>query len=178
MVVTIDVQHVYKYPLELVAHTHFTKYPTNKEKFVKKIDVLEQKTDADGINYRRSIAVCENVIPRILRTIGILNEKAILLEEESWFNVRKNHLELKSRNLTWCKYARLWEKSVFKRHKDNPAWTVFEQHGSIDVHGIGPFGRVIEMFAESFLHSGVKRSLSIMEESLQERCKEAHQQGS
>lgn len=35
--------------------------------------------------------------------------------------------------------------------------TVFEQHGSIDVHGIGPFGRVIEMFAEKFLHSGVKR---------------------
>ena len=27
----------------------------------------------------------------------------------------------------------------------------------IDVNGIGPFGRVIEMFAEKFLHAGVKR---------------------
>jgi len=35
--------------------------------------------------------------------------------------------------------------------------TVFEQHGCIDINGIGPFGRVIEMFAERFLHSGVKR---------------------
>ena len=27
----------------------------------------------------------------------------------------------------------------------------------IDINGIGPFGRVIEMFAEKFLHAGVKR---------------------
>ncbi|XP_060566716.1 PRELI domain-containing protein 2-like [Ruditapes philippinarum] len=172
MVVTIDIQHVYKYPLELVAHTHFTKYPTEKEKFVKRIDVIEEKTDSDGINYRKSIAICENVIPKLLRKIGVLNEKAILLEEESWFNVRRKQLHLKSRNLTWCKYANLWEKSVFRSHDENPAWTIFEQHGSIDVHGIGPFGRVIEMFAESFLHSGVKRSISIMEDSLDERYKE------
>ena len=32
----------------------------------------------------------------------------------------------------------------------------------IDVNGIGPFGRVIEMFAERFLHAGVKRVSNLM----------------
>ncbi|KAL4233092.1 PRELI domain-containing protein 2 [Mactra antiquata] len=170
MVVTIDVHHVYKYPLELVVQTHFTKYPSKKEKFVKKVEVVERKINyADGVKYRRSIAFCENVIPSILRTIGLLNVNAILLEEESWLNERQHRMEVKSKNMTWSKYAHLWEKSVFRAHETNPSWTVFEQHGSIDVHGIGRLGRVIEMFAERFLHSGVQRSLNIMEDLLKER---------
>ena len=35
--------------------------------------------------------------------------------------------------------------------------TVFEQHGTIDIKGLGPFGRVMEVFAKHFLHNGVKR---------------------
>lgn len=161
MVVSIDVRYIYKYPIDLVVHMHFTKYPTEKEKFVRKINLIEEKTDlAREVIYRKRVAECENVIPRIMRTIGVLNEKAILLEEESWFFLRQNHLEVKSQNLTWCQYAHLREQSTFRTHEHNPNWTVFEQHGSIDVHGIGPLGNVMEIFAQRFLQMGVKRSES------------------
>ncbi|XP_052809907.1 PRELI domain-containing protein 2-like isoform X1 [Mya arenaria] len=170
MVVTIDVEHVYKYPLNMVANAHFTKYPSAKEKFVRKIEVQDAKEDhVRGVSYKRSVAYCDNVIPGFLRTIRVLNESAILLEEESWFDKRQNQLSLTSRNLTWANYARLYEKSKFRQHDSNPNWTVFEQHGSIDIHGIGPLGRVIEMFAQRFLHLGVKRGFMIMEDLLKER---------
>jgi hypothetical protein len=35
--------------------------------------------------------------------------------------------------------------------------TKLEQKGEIDIYGLGPFGRIIEIFARSFLHAGVKR---------------------
>ncbi|XP_069128545.1 PRELI domain-containing protein 2-like isoform X1 [Argopecten irradians] len=172
MVVSVDVCHTFKYPLEFVVNTHFTKYPNEKEKYVQKIDTIEQSFDKDtGVNYRRRIATCHNVVPGVLRLISVLNVKEFLLEEKAWLNSRKRFLHLKSRNLTWCKYANMWEESEFRPCPENPKWTQLKQHGVIDIQGIGPFGRVIEMFAEKFLHAGVKRGLGIMEDLLLERCR-------
>lgn len=36
-------QHTYKYPWELVTHTHLTKYPTEKEKNIVGSEILETK---------------------------------------------------------------------------------------------------------------------------------------
>lgn len=35
--------------------------------------------------------------------------------------------------------------------------TQFEQHGTIDVRGLGTIGRVLELFAKQFLYAGAKR---------------------
>ncbi|OWF42530.1 PRELI domain-containing protein 2-like [Mizuhopecten yessoensis] len=173
MVVSVDVIHTFKYPLDFVVNTHFTKYPNAKEKYVQKIETIEQQIDKNsGVNYIRRIATCHNVIPAVLRLISALNVKEFLLEEKSWLDAKKQSLHLKSRNLTWCNYANMWEESVFKPCPENPKWTQLKQHGVIDIQGIGPFGRVIEMFAEKFLHAGVKRGLSIMEDLLLERHQE------
>ncbi|XP_052240144.1 PRELI domain-containing protein 2-like isoform X2 [Dreissena polymorpha] len=144
-------------------------YPSDKEKFVKKLELKEVQEDSkQWTTYRRSIAHCLNPIPGILRRIPVLNEPAILLEEESWLNCREKELSLKSKNLTWETYASLREQSVFRPHAENPDWTVMAQEGIIDIHGIGPFGRVIEMFAETFLYAGIRRGFAIMEDRLME----------
>ncbi|KAL8611402.1 hypothetical protein ACOMHN_014457 [Nucella lapillus] len=170
MVVSIDVKHVFKHPINLVTHTHFTKYPTVREKFVHRIDVLEHKIDcSNSIDYRRRMAVCENVVPHLLRKIQALNEKRILLEEETWLNTESGNLHVKSRNLTWARYANMREESHFTPHPENPNWTQFEQHGSIHIEGLGSLGRVLEVFAKQFLYAGVRRSLGIMEEELKDR---------
>ena len=36
-------QHTYKYPWELVTHTHLTKYPTEKEKNIVGIECIESR---------------------------------------------------------------------------------------------------------------------------------------
>ncbi|KAK3585697.1 hypothetical protein CHS0354_020263 [Potamilus streckersoni] len=170
MVVSINIKHIYRYPVEFVANIHFIKYQCEEEKFVKRIDTLEHRIDpVRGIDYKRRVAVCDNVIPSILRKVHILNEAAILFEEHAWLNVRERCLHLKSRNLTWEKYAQMHETSTFKPCSENAQWTLFEQHGEIDITGLGPFGRMIEVFAEKFLHAGIKRSLTIMEVLLKKK---------
>ncbi|XP_071113142.1 PRELI domain-containing protein 2-like [Haliotis cracherodii] len=175
MVVSVTIQHLFKYPLEFVAKTHFQKYPSKGEKFVVRVDTVEHRRDVvHGVNYWKRIAVCANVIPGILRTINVLNEQNFLLEEEAWLDFRKPEFRLQSCNITWSKYAHIWEESTFKPSQDNPKWTVLEQHGVVEVKAFGPFGRVLEMFAQRFLQSGVKRGLRIMEELLQERASKAY----
>ena len=52
----------------------------------------------------------------------MLNEKNILLEEEAWLNMSSGNLHIKSRNVTWEKYAVMREESFFKPHIENPNW--------------------------------------------------------
>ncbi|XP_067676107.1 PRELI domain-containing protein 2-like [Haliotis asinina] len=175
MVVSVTIQHLFKYPLEFVANTHFQKYPSKGEKFVVRVDTVEHNRDAAlGVEYWRRIAVCANVIPSILRSINVLNEQNFLLEEEAWLNFHKPEFRLRSCNITWSKYAHIWEESTFRPSHDNPKWTVLEQYGVVEVKAFGAFGRVLELFAQRFLQSGVKRGLRIMDSLLQERESQAY----
>ena len=85
----------------LVVQTHFTrsKYPSKrKKKCVYRIDVFEHKADfTKGINYWQRHAVCENMIPYLLRKIQALNERQILLEEEEWLSTASGCLRQASR---------------------------------------------------------------------------------
>ena len=41
--------------------------------------------------------------------------------------------------------------------KEISSRTTFNQHGEINIKGLGPFGKVMELFAKQFLGAGVKR---------------------
>ncbi|NXN31564.1 PRLD2 protein, partial [Nycticryphes semicollaris] len=120
-----------------------------------------------GIIYRRRIATCQNVIPEILRKVTIYNSSLsqvsvlkvpdIYLEEESWLNMEKRSMAMKSHCLTWTQYASLSEESVFRESLENPNWTDFTQKGRISVTGAGLLNCVLEAFAQSFLKQGVKK---------------------
>ena len=45
--------------------------------------------------------------------------------------------------------------------------TQFEQHGTIDIRGLGSLGRVLELFARQFLYAGVRRVSGIKQLSEQ-----------
>jgi len=171
MVVQITVTHVYEYPVEFVAKTHFSKYPNDKETFVEGIETIEKKTDKpNGRIYLRRIATCRNMVPSVLRKIGFLNESKIQLEELAWIDSKKREVKIQSRNLTWEHYAKLKESSVFKPYSDNVRWTTFEQTGSVEINGLGILGRLLETFAQGFLSQGTARALVIMEDLLHERA--------
>ncbi|NXN70617.1 PRLD2 protein, partial [Himantopus himantopus] len=120
-----------------------------------------------GIIYRRRIATCQNVIPEILRKVttcnfsisqvSVLKVPDIYLEEESWLNMEKRNMAMKSHCLTWTQYASLTEESVFRESLENPNWTDFTQKGRISVTGAGLLNCVLEAFAQSFLKQGVKK---------------------
>uniref|UniRef100_A0A493TNA2 PRELI domain containing 2 n=1 Tax=Anas platyrhynchos platyrhynchos TaxID=8840 RepID=A0A493TNA2_ANAPP len=75
-----------------------------------------------GIVYRRRIATCKNVIPEILRKVSALKVPNIHLEEESWLNMQKRNMSMKTHCLTWTQYASLSEESVFRESLENPNW--------------------------------------------------------
>ncbi|KFW06749.1 PRELI domain-containing protein 2, partial [Fulmarus glacialis] len=154
-------------------------YPSPMEKHVTAVETVEEKTDlSTGIIYRRRIATCQNVIPEILRKsydssisqVSVLKVPNIYLEEESWLNMQKRNMAMKTHCLTWTQYASLSEESVFRESLENPNWTDFTQKGRISVTGAGLLNCVLEAFAQSFLKQGVKKGIKIMETLLQEQC--------
>ncbi|NXN58590.1 PRLD2 protein, partial [Rynchops niger] len=180
MGVTVEVHRVYRYPFEQVVASYLRKYPSPMEKNVTAVETVEEKTDlSTGIIYRRRIATCQNVIPEILRKVttynsisqvSVLKVPDIYLEEESWLNMEKRNMAMRSHCLTWTQYASLSEESVFRESLENPNWTDFTQKGRISVTGAGLLNCVLETFAQSFLKQGVKKGIKIMEKLLQEQC--------
>lgn len=122
-----------------------------------------------GIDYKRRLAVCENVVPHLLRKVSVLNEKHLLLEEQAWLDMTTGCVHIKSHNITWSDYANMWEESNFRPLKEKPTWTQFDQHGVIEVQGMGAFGRVLELFAKQFMQHKIEKSINVMEEILKER---------
>ncbi|XP_049686010.1 PRELI domain-containing protein 2 isoform X7 [Accipiter gentilis] len=171
MGVTVEVHRVYRYPFEQVVASYLRKYPSPMEKHVTAVETVEEKTDlSTGIIYRRRIATCQNVIPEILRKVSVLKVPDIYLEEESWLNMQKRNMAMKTHCLTWTQYASLSEESVFRESLENPNWTDFTQKGRISVTGAGLLNCVLEAFAQSFLKQGVRKGIKIMETLLQEQC--------
>ncbi|XP_019519350.1 PREDICTED: PRELI domain-containing protein 2 isoform X3 [Hipposideros armiger] len=68
MGVTVEVHQVYKYPFEQVVASFLRKYPNPMDKNVISVKTVEEKRDVStGIIYRKRIAICQNVVPEILR---------------------------------------------------------------------------------------------------------------
>ncbi|XP_006891169.1 PREDICTED: PRELI domain-containing protein 2 isoform X1 [Elephantulus edwardii] len=183
MVVPVDVYQVYKYPFEQVVSSYLRKYPNPLEKNVISVKTVEEKRDiSTGIIYRKRIAVCQNVIPEILRKalstlvilywkrVSILKIPDIQLEEESWHNPQERSMAIQSHCLTWTQYASIKEESVFRESVENPNWTEFIQKGSISITGAGFFNYILESFASTFLKQGAQKGIGIMEMLLKEQC--------
>ncbi|XP_059744754.1 PRELI domain-containing protein 2 isoform X3 [Bos javanicus] len=166
MGVTVDVHEVFKYPFEQVVASFLRKYPNPMDKNVISVKIVEERKDVStGIIYRKRIAVCQNVVPEILRKhsddcwkeVNILKVPNIQLEEESWFNPQERNMAIRSHCLTWTQYASMKEESVFRESTENPNWTEFIQKGRISITGAGFLNCVLESFARSFLRQGVQK---------------------
>ncbi|XP_027974939.1 PRELI domain-containing protein 2 isoform X1 [Eumetopias jubatus] len=200
MGVTVDVRQVYKYPFEQVVASFLRKfpfltdetmiihdpvtaereavlgfeqdrYPNPMDKNVISVKIVEEKRDVStGIIYRKRIAVCQNVVPEILRKVNILKVPSIQLEEESWLNPQERNMAIRSHCLTWTQYASMKEESVFRESMENPNWTEFIQRGRISITGAGFLNYILETFASTFLRQGAQKGIRIMEMLLKEQC--------
>ncbi|XP_075712648.1 PRELI domain-containing protein 2 [Rhinoderma darwinii] len=170
MVAEVLANNVYCYPFQQVVTGYLNKYPTPLEKNVTSITTVEEQIDpATGVVYRRRIATCNNVIPSFLRKWSILKISNIYMEEESWLDMKARVMNLKSRCLTWARYASMNEESVYRESKHNPNWTEFSQKGSIKITGAGYLNCVLEKFAQTFLKQGAKKSIAVMEKVMEEK---------
>ncbi|XP_034374101.1 PRELI domain-containing protein 2 isoform X3 [Arvicanthis niloticus] len=132
--------------------------------------VEEKKDESTGLIYRKRIAICQNVIPEILRKVSILKVPDIRLEEESWLSLPKRNMAIRSHCLTWTQYASMREESVFRESVENPNWTEFIQTGRISITGAGFLNCILETFASTFLRQGAQKGIRIMEMLLKEQC--------
>ncbi|XP_076768844.1 PRELI domain-containing protein 2 isoform X1 [Arvicanthis niloticus] len=185
MGVTVDVHQVFQYPFEQVVAcflrklmpfilptgSPLSKYPNPMDKNVISVKTVEEKKDeSTGLIYRKRIAICQNVIPEILRKVSILKVPDIRLEEESWLSLPKRNMAIRSHCLTWTQYASMREESVFRESVENPNWTEFIQTGRISITGAGFLNCILETFASTFLRQGAQKGIRIMEMLLKEQC--------
>ncbi|XP_030744692.1 PRELI domain-containing protein 2 isoform X2 [Echinops telfairi] len=141
------------------------------DKNVISVKTVEENIDiSTGIIYRKRIAVCQNVVPEILRKVNILKIPDIQLEEESWLNLQERSMAIQSHCLTWTQYASMKEESVFRESVENPNWTEFIQRGRISITGAGFLNCILETFASAFLKQGAQKGIKIMEMLLKEQC--------
>ncbi|KAE8614625.1 hypothetical protein XENTR_v10008243 [Xenopus tropicalis] len=112
----------------------------------------------------------QHVVTSYLNKCSILKVSNVYLEEESWLDMKTRVMTLETHCLTWAQYATMKEESVYKECTENSNWTEFTQKGTITITGAGFLNRVLETFAQTFLSHGVKKSISIMETILRERC--------
>ncbi|XP_023082853.1 PRELI domain-containing protein 2 isoform X2 [Piliocolobus tephrosceles] len=146
-------------------------YPNPMDKNVLSVKITEEKRDeSTGVIYRKRIAICQNVVPEILRKVSILKVPNIQLEEESWLNPRERNMAIRSHCLTWTQYASMKEESVFRESMENPNWTEFIQRGRISITGAGFLNCILETFASTFLRQGAQKGIRIMEMLLKEQC--------
>uniref|UniRef100_A0A9L0T7E2 PRELI domain containing 2 n=1 Tax=Equus caballus TaxID=9796 RepID=A0A9L0T7E2_HORSE len=146
-------------------------YPNPMDKNVISVKIVEEKRDVStGIIYRKRIAICQNVIPEMLRKVSILKVPSIQLEEESWLNPQERNMAMRSHCLTWTQYASMKEESVFRESTENPNWTEFIQRGRISITGAGFLNYILETFASTFLRQGAQKGIRIMEMLLKEQC--------
>uniref|UniRef100_A0A8B9D9Z9 PRELI domain containing 2 n=1 Tax=Anser cygnoides TaxID=8845 RepID=A0A8B9D9Z9_ANSCY len=165
--ITMDATVTFEYYLSSINFL----YPSPMDKHVMAVETVEEKTDlSTGIIYRRRIATCKNVIPEILRKVSALKVPDIYLEEESWLNMQKRNMSMKTHCLTWTQYASLSEESVFRESLENPNWTDFTQKGRISVTGAGLLNRVLEAFAQSFLKQALTGKCSYREVLVLDIC--------
>ncbi|XP_045140796.1 PRELI domain-containing protein 2 isoform X3 [Echinops telfairi] len=128
------------------------------DKNVISVKTVEENIDiSTGIIYRKRIAVCQNVVPEILRKVNILKIPDIQLEEESWLNLQERSMAIQSHCLTWTQYASMKEESVFRESVENPNWTEFIQRGRISITGAGFLNCILETFASAFLKQGAQK---------------------
>uniref|UniRef100_A0A2K6MUL7 PRELI domain containing 2 n=1 Tax=Rhinopithecus bieti TaxID=61621 RepID=A0A2K6MUL7_RHIBE len=176
MGVSVDVHQVYKYPFEQVVASFLRKYPNPMDKITHFLNLLCIKNfifsldESTGVIYRKRIAICQNVVPEILRKVSILKVPNIQLEEESWLNPRERNMAIRSHCLTWTQYASMKEESVFRESMENPNWTEFIQRGRISITGAGFLNCILETFASTFLRQGAQKGIRIMEMLLKEQC--------
>ncbi|KAH0501869.1 PRELI domain-containing protein 2 [Microtus ochrogaster] len=158
MGVTVDVHQVFQYPFEQVVACFLRKYPNPMDNNVIAVKTVEEKKDeSTGLIYRKRIAICQNVVPEILRKVSILKVPDIRLEEESWLSLQKRNMAIRSHCLTWTQYASMREESVFQESVENPNWTEFIQRGRISITGAGFFNCILETFASAFLRQGAQK---------------------
>ncbi|XP_028737535.1 PRELI domain-containing protein 2 isoform X1 [Peromyscus leucopus] len=179
MGVTVDVHQVFQYPFEQVVACFLRKvpvpptwaYPNPMDKNVISVKTVEEKKDeSTGLIYRKRIAICQNVVPEILRKVSILKVPNVQLEEESWLSLQERNMAIRSHCLTWTQYASMREESVFRESVENPNWTEFIQRGRISITGAGFLNCILETFASTFLRHGAQKGIRIMEMLLKEQC--------
>ncbi|CAH7013547.1 Prelid2 [Phodopus roborovskii] len=135
MGVTVDVHQVFQYPFEQVVACFLRKYPNPMDKNVISVKIVEEKKDeSTGLIYRKRIAICQNVVPEMLRKVSILKVPDIQLEEESWLSLQKRNMAIRSHCLTWTQYASMREESVFRESVENPNCTRFHTYGLCLLH--------------------------------------------
>ncbi|ELT95428.1 hypothetical protein CAPTEDRAFT_226270 [Capitella teleta] len=173
MVASVEIEHVFKYPIEQVAKTHLNKYPNPMEPRVQNMKTLEHKNDNhQRIYYFRRLIICQNLIPMALRKLNFMNVDNFELEEEGWIDYAKRTMRLKSFCQTFTTYADIRESSVFTTHNSNHNWTVLRQQGSVEIKGLGYFGLIVEAFAQQAMRHGAYQATSIMDTLLKEQATE------
>ena len=69
MTITVEANHIYNEPVEIVAATHLSKYPNKYDPDVLACKTIERKV-SKTCSFTKRIAICKNILPNFLKRVS------------------------------------------------------------------------------------------------------------
>lgn len=128
--------YVFDYPWEQVTVANWNKYPNDISTHVVAVDVLrrELKQNNTVLVTERLITVRQGVPRWIMMCLG--GDNISYIREVSTVDLRRSELKLRSVNLSYVNFLRVYEEVDYVPHPDDPLRkTLFKQEARITAFG-------------------------------------------
>ncbi|QPG74903.1 hypothetical protein FOA43_002241 [Brettanomyces nanus] len=128
-------KQVFEYPWEQVSAANWQKYPNEVSTHVKSVDVLRREYDSNKqILTTERLIGCSQKVPKWLICIMGCSDKSYV-REICTVDLKKRTVTMRSCNLTWSNFLKVWETVVYSPDKKDPrSMTSFSQEAEITAH--------------------------------------------
>ncbi|XP_014273547.1 PRELI domain-containing protein 2 [Halyomorpha halys] len=160
MVITLNIHHLFKYPVETVLKTYLNKHESSDSN-VEKVETISssQEDEMTCLKRRKTLS---NYFPHFFRRLEILKRDTVTVEEEIWTQPSARRYWIRSKDTTW-ENAVIAHLVYLSEYEENPKWSLWEQDTVVDLSSFGVFGVVLELYLKRQLNTGMKNELRSLE---------------
>jgi hypothetical protein len=165
-------QHIFSHPWHTMTAAHWRKYPNERAKHVKSVDILERYVDEKGHLHTIRLIVCKQPVPSVLQRFGF--EEEGLFREVSVIDPITQIATSTTTNLSYTNVLSATEICIFQPNPSEPSSTLFKQSGQVIAsRGFSIFGRLIEDAAVNRFYANAHMGREGLELTLKRLFEEA-----
>ncbi|KAK9512615.1 hypothetical protein O3M35_001001 [Rhynocoris fuscipes] len=164
MVVSFNINHIFKYPVNIVAKTYINNINNNNSNNVK--DVQLTKDDSSGMDCISFISRWENCFPRFLQRLEMFQKNYIDFHQEIWSQWDEKRHWIRSRNVTWQDDSEIARLVYISQHENNQNWTFWEETHVINFDSFGTIGYGLEMYMKRKLKTKSIQEIKSLEATM------------
>uniref|UniRef100_A0A023F020 PRELI/MSF1 domain-containing protein n=2 Tax=Triatoma infestans TaxID=30076 RepID=A0A023F020_TRIIF len=166
MVVGFNVQHLFKFPVDIVVKTYINQINNNDNNSQGLTELQHTKDDSTEMECLKWITTWDNCFPSFFQRLSVLQTKSIRFYEEIWSQWKENRHWIRRRNLTWEDEAEIGRLVYISQHEHNPNWTYWEETGVINFVSFGSIGYALEMYLKRKLKAKSYEEIRSLEKAM------------